>query len=95
MWKLPQILRITSSNFQQIFKRQKENVDKLLVQFSNKTKSIETPALQWGRKCESIAKKLRSRQASRIVLKRHLYGHLISKTQGRQVSILLVACQST
>ena len=47
----------TSSNFQQIFKRQKENVDKLLVQFSNKTKSIETPALQWGRMRDPIARK--------------------------------------
>jgi hypothetical protein len=57
LWKTGRQFRITSSNFQQIFKRQKENVDKLLVQFSNKTKSIETPALQWGRKRESIARK--------------------------------------
>lgn len=57
LWKTGRQFRITSSNFQQIFKRQKENVDKLLVQFSNKTKSIETPALQWGRKRETIARK--------------------------------------
>ena len=57
LWKTGRQFRITSSNFQQIFKRKKENVDKLLVQFSNKTKSIETPALQWGRKREPIARK--------------------------------------
>jgi hypothetical protein len=49
LWKTGRQFSITSSNFQQIFKRQKENFDKLLVQFSNKTKSIETPCFAVGK----------------------------------------------
>jgi hypothetical protein len=49
--------RTTSSNFNDVIRRKKGNVEKFLDKFSQDEKFIETPALCYGGKHENIARK--------------------------------------